>query len=100
MEDLDVSAIFDVSPGSGALAEACLRLGLQYVGVTTSDTHNRWLQNVLDRAAVEHIVTQGRPMYQRSLVDHVKRHFDEVLSTLEAARSAEDVDIESLCSGG
>ena len=98
LEDLDIAAVFDVSPGSGALAEACLRLGVQYVGVTTSDTHNRWLQNVLDRAAVEHIVTQGRPLYQRSLVEHVRRHFDEVLSALDAARAAADVDIEELIS--
>ena len=42
LTDVDVRGVFDISPGSSALAEAALRLGISYVSVTTKSTHAKW----------------------------------------------------------
>ena len=43
LTDVGVRGVFDISPGSAALAEAALRLGISYVGVAAKSTHAKWL---------------------------------------------------------
>ena len=94
LADFDARSVFDVSPGSGALAEACLRLGISYVGVTTRMTHATWLSNVLDRMVLGHIVTPGRPCYQKDFAAEVRTHVSDILRALEEAESADDIDMD------
>ena len=39
LEDTMTQAVVDLSPGSGALAEACMKMGAQYFGVVFDRTH-------------------------------------------------------------
>ena len=94
LADFDVRSVFDVSPGSGALAEACLRLGITYVGVTTRPTHATWLSNVLDRVVLGHIVTPGRPCYQKDFAVEVQTHVSDILLVLQESESADDFDMD------
>ncbi len=79
IRDFKLHAIFDVTPGAGTWAEASMLAGVQYVGVTTSPVHQVWLANVCDRLALTQIVTAGRPLYQRELADHIRKHFEDEL---------------------
>ena len=94
--DFDIRACFDVSPGSGALAEAALRLGICYVGVTTKAMHAKWLGNVVDRVAMSHMATPGRPCYQKDLAFDVQNYFSDMLAGLEESNDGEDVDVADL----
>ena len=80
IEDLDVGAIFDVSPGTGALAEAAMKHGIHYGGVCANAHHMAWLQNVLDRAALKQIMTQHVPLYDAHLAAQIKEHFMDTVS--------------------
>ena len=93
LSDFDIRSVFDASLGSGALAEACLRLGILYVGVTTSATHSKWLGNVTDNIVLNHMSTPGRPCYQKDTANEVKLHFSDVLVALEENAVAEDIDM-------
>ena len=94
--DFDIRGVFDVSPGSGCLAEAALRLGICYVGVTTKATHAKWLGNVMDRVAMSHVVTPGRPCYSKDLAADVQTHFGAMLAGLKESEDMEDVDLAEL----
>ena len=63
LAEIKATLVIDVTPGSGALARACLDEGIQYIGVRRSNQHMSWLVNVLDRASVESTVRQGTALY-------------------------------------
>ena len=90
LNDLDISAIFDCSPGSGALAEAAMQLGIHYAGVCANSHHMVWLQNALDRAALKQIMTQQAPLHDQVLAGQIKEHFMDVVDSLEMQGGAED----------
>ena len=93
--NLDVGAVFDVSPGSGVLARVCLQRGIQYVGVCFSETHLSWLCNCIDRHGLALIGQKGSSMYHEELSGHVSRLFQDVLEELNAADLAdEESDVE------
>ena len=70
-------AVVDLSPGSGALAEACMKMGAQYFGVVFDRTHFQWLSNVVDRASLKHICAQGGVLYHADLATHLKELFSD-----------------------
>ena len=94
LADVDARSVFDVSPGSGALAEACLRLGIDYVGVATRATHATWLSSVMDRVVLGHIVSPGRPCYQKDFAIEAQTHVLGILLVWQEAGSASDIDTE------
>ena len=94
LADYDVRSIFDVSPGSGALAEAAMALGITYVGVTTRPTHAKWLNNVLDRAVLSHITMPGRPCHQTELAGDVQKYFSDILLAAADIAAGDDVDVD------
>ena len=96
LTDFDIHGVFDVSPGSGACAEAAMRLGICYVGVTTKAAHAKWLGNVLDRVAMSHAATPGRPCYLKELAGDVQTYFGDMLAGLQESEEMEDVDLEEL----
>jgi hypothetical protein len=97
LEDFDIEAVFDVSPGTGALLEAALRKGVRYVGVTTSDTHNAWLSNIADRIACCHVATPGRSLHSVDLGAAAKKHFQDVIDTLMVAAALDQEPSDDEC---
>lgn len=79
--DLDVGAVMDLTPGSGAAAEACLQMGAQYLGVCRNAAHQTWLANVLDRRVIHYIATaeSGAAVYVETLKSKIEEHFAEVI---------------------
>ncbi len=53
LEDVDAKAVYDLTPGTGALASACLIAGITYVGVARNADHRQWLDTLLDRVALK-----------------------------------------------
>ena len=96
--DFDIRVVFDVPPGSWALAEAALRLGICYVGVTTDATHTSWLGNALYRVAMTHLASLGRPMDNKEVAGDVNAHFGDVLVGFKEGADMDDVDVGQLLS--
>ena len=59
LEDTMSQAVVDLSPGSGALAEACMKKGAHYFGVVFDKTLYQWLSKVVDRASLQYICAPG-----------------------------------------
>lgn len=80
LTDFKIKAVFDMTPGSGALAEACLSLGLTYHGVCLNTKHMHWLATVVDRAACGLITHQGcSPLFQQDLATLLEKHFNDIV---------------------
>ena len=77
LEDTMTQAVVDLSPGSGALAEACMKMGAQYFGVVFDRTHYQWLSDVVDRASLQYICEQGGVLYHSDLATTLKELFSD-----------------------
>ena len=91
LTELNAKCVVDVTPGSGALAEACMILNILYLGLIVDSTHMSWLANVVDRAAVRQIVKTGTAMHQAELATSLKKVFGEAIAE-EEAEGEEDPD--------
>ena len=96
LPEVKAALVVDYSPGSGAMARACLNLGIQYVGICRSAQHCSWLTNILNKAAVECISRTGSPLYQQDLATCINEHFKELIDELhqQDAAVAEEPDGE------
>ena len=74
-----VKAVVDVTPGAGALAEACMEMDTHYVGICGHQQHTAWLANVVDRAALKFITKAGTVLYQEELATHIQELFSDAL---------------------
>lgn len=94
-----MQAVFDVTPGSGALMEAAMTRGIQYYGACPvlsspllclhlgrcaprlghNTQHLQWLQTIADRAACGLLVLEGSSLYSDECAKAVKKHFADVL---------------------
>jgi hypothetical protein len=90
LSELKVRCVVDLSPGSGALARACLDQGWQYTAICRSEEHCSWLQNVLNRAAVESITRSGTALFEQDLSACISEHFKDVVNKLHAQDAAQD----------
>ena len=88
LSGISAGLVIDLTPGSGALARACLQSGIQYVGVCRKVEHASWLINVLNRAAVELITRNGTTLYESDLASVLKDHFKELIEELNAQDAA------------
>ena len=77
LQDTMTQAVVDLSPGSGALAEACMKMGAQYFGIVFDKTHHQWLTNVVDRASLQYICAQGGQLYHSDLATTLKELFSD-----------------------
>ena len=77
LQDTMTQAVVDLSPGSGALAEACMKMGAQYFGIVFDKTHHQWLSNVVDRASLQYICEQGGVLYHSDLATTLKELFSD-----------------------
>ena len=80
--------MIDLTPGSGALARACLEAGIQYVGICRKAEHASWLINVSNCAAVELVTRTGTALYEQDLASCLKDHFEELIEELHAQDAA------------
>ena len=94
MEDTMSRAVVDLSLGSGALAEACMKMGVHYLGVVFDRTHFQWLSNVVDRASLQYICAQGGVLYQADLATHVKELFSDHIAGGDDDEDASDLSDE------
>ena len=90
----DLHAVMDLTPGSGTLAGACMKLGVQYLGVCADPVHLSWLHNTSDKVAIQYIVEQGSPLYHsEELSGLLQAEFADVLEELnEQAAGLESDD--------
>ena len=80
--DISAGLVIDLTPGSGALARACLEKGILYVGITREPAHCSWLINVLNRAAVECTTRNGSTLSEQDLGTCLQDHFKELIEEL------------------
>ena len=75
-KDLNVTHVFDITPGSGAAACAAAMLGISYEGVAMSSLHASWLENIMDKAifAIIADVAAGDGEEDQALQKEVKAH--------------------------
>ena len=80
--ELKVTAVMDLTAGSGALLEACLTRGVMYHGVALNKEHMAWLGAIADRAACGLITIQGSTLYNAELAETVAKYFSDLLKEL------------------
>ncbi len=90
LQDLDVKAVFDLSPGSGTCGRAALELGISYVGVARQPAHVAYLNNVIDRHALHLICKAGSPLCQQDLQHCIEEHFRDILDQVKIAAESTD----------
>ena len=91
---LDACMVIDMSPGSGSVGRACLRMGLQYQAACRTAAHASWVSNVLDRESCELIVTTKSPLFEQDLAQMIRTHFSDVISQLQEQKAATDHEPE------
>lgn len=87
---LDAKCIVDLTPGSGSCARAAMDLGISYTALAMNAEHNSWLQNVLNKAAMQVIVREKSPLHEQDLAAMLQTHFQEVLDQLHAQDACKD----------
>ena len=102
LQEVCAHLVVDFSPGSGALARACLNQGIQYAGICRTDQHCSWLTNILNKAAVVSISRNGSPLYQQDLASCIQAHFRELIDEFhqQDAAVAEETDGEDSADSG
>ena len=90
LTELNAKCVVDVTPGSGALAEAAVSMGIQYCGFVANLTHMGWLSNVVDRAAVRHMVKSGTFLYQQELAESLMDMYADVVAKEEDGAEGDD----------
>ena len=74
------SHVFDLSPGSGAAAIACIYNGITYNGVCANEFQEKWLSSILDMATMAvlsgDVATHGQtPVQGKENADMIKQYF-------------------------
>ena len=87
---LDTKCVVDLTPGSGSCARAAMHMGISYTALAMNAQHNSWLQNVLNKAAMQSIVREKCPLHEQDLAAELQKHFQEVLDQLHAQDSCQD----------
>lgn len=87
---LDAKCIVDLTPGSGSCARAAMDLGISYTALAMNVEHNSWLQNVLNKAAMQVIVRERSPLHEQDLAAQLQTHFQDVLDQLHAQDACKD----------
>jgi len=90
LEEWNVTGVVDLSPGSGTLARACMSNAWPYLGICKNQEHSSWLQNVLNRRALQVVATPGSVLFEREFSDMITDHFRELLEELNELDVATD----------
>ena len=84
LKNHNIKSVFDLC-GSTSLMDACLTLGLKYVGVALSPVHATWLESVADRMAAKCVVQQEHPLYQADLAESLSKMFTDEVQPKESS---------------
>ena len=87
---LDAKCVVDLTPGSGSCARAAMDLGISYTALAMNAEHNSWLQNVLNKAAMQVIVREKSPLHEMDLAAQLQTHFQDLLDQLHAQDACKD----------
>ena len=82
LEATNADYVVDLGVGSGITARACLHIGIPWAGLCWNQVHTHWLNNVVDRWALEEIVQKGSPLHEQDLAKLVSEHFSDVLQQI------------------
>ena len=95
MKDLNVSAVVDVTPGSGTLARACLQMDKPYIGICQNEHHKGWLGNLLDRQVARLVCTVGSALHNADMAAQLEEHVGSTVKHLvhSAVDEVEDEDL-------
>jgi hypothetical protein len=83
LEATNADFVVDLGAGSGITARTCLTLGIPWVGLCWNQVHAHWLNNVIDRWALEEIVKKQSPLHEQDLAKLVSAHFSDELQQIE-----------------
>ena len=83
LEATNADFVVDLGAGSGITARTCLTLGIPWVGLCWNKVHAHWLNNVVDRWALEEIVKKKSPLHEQDLAKLVSAHFSDVLQQIQ-----------------
>ncbi len=83
LEATNADFVVDMGAGSGITARSCLTLGIPWVGLCWNQVHTNWLNNVVDRWALEEIVQKKSPLHEQDLAKLVSAHFSDVLQQIK-----------------
>ena len=81
LDEFNVKAVIDVTPGSGLLASASMSRGVHYVGLALNKEHMAWLTNIVDRSSLKYICQGGGILYQEDLALLLKDLFADVVNS-------------------
>ena len=82
LEATNADFVVDLGAGSGITARACLALGIPWAGLCWNQVHTHWLNNVVDRWALQEIVQKTSPLHEQDLAKLVSAHFSDVLQQI------------------
>ena len=88
--DVGAVALYDLSPGCGWLAKHCLEAGIAYAGVCHHEKQVSFLQNVLDRAAVDAMMKRGLSLYCQDTAALIQEHFSDITDHWRGLELRED----------
>ena len=94
LKDVRGKAVYDLSPGSGQLARACLLLGIPFTGVARTVQHMTWLSSLLDRDALFAVTSSTSPLYSADLACQIREHFKDTADLVEQQDAAADTGLE------
>ena len=73
-KDMNVSHVFDISPGSTAAACASAELGIIYEGIAFSEAHANFLNNIMDKAVFA-IVADSKAESDKGIKESLNKYF-------------------------
>ena len=79
LQDLDVAAVFDLTPGTGTLAKACLDASILYSGMPRNADHRILLDHWLDRYALSCACTPQTSIFTDDLAAQIREHFGDIV---------------------
>ena len=90
VSDVGAVAVSDLSPGCGWLAKHCLETCIPYAGVCHHEKQVSFLQNALDRAAVDAMTKRGLLLYCQDTAALIKEHFSDIADQWRDLQLRED----------
>ena len=66
-KDMNITDIFDLTPGSTAAACAATALGIKYEGIAISEKHANWMNNIMDKTIFAIIADATNDLFEKEL---------------------------------
>ena len=82
LEATRADCVVDLGAGHGITARTCLAMGIPWTGLCCNQVHANWLNNVLDRWALEEITRKKSPLHEQTVAALVNAHFSDELQQI------------------